>query len=119
MSISAYVISEYEDSCGFGWRKNKAKQSQYDRTEDCVLRTAKVNLKKQSQFVPGQNGATSYMKGDYDNIPVCRAQKTKPNKANLIVLRTECCVLRKEFEKTKPICQKVNWRKFLFERKIW
>jgi len=23
------------------------------------------DLKKQSQFVPGQNGATSYLKGDY------------------------------------------------------
>jgi hypothetical protein len=27
----------------------------------------KVDLKKQSQFVPGQNGATSCVKGDYDD----------------------------------------------------
>ena len=29
MSISAYVISKYEEFSGFEWRKNKAKQSQY------------------------------------------------------------------------------------------
>jgi hypothetical protein len=37
----------------------------------------KVDLKKQSQFVPGLNGATSCVKGDYDNIPLCGAQKNK------------------------------------------
>jgi hypothetical protein len=30
----------------------------------------KPNLKKQSQFVPGLIGATSYLKGGYDNIPL-------------------------------------------------
>jgi len=30
-------------------------------------------------------------------------EKTKPNKANLLVLSAAGCVLRKEFEKTKPI----------------
>jgi len=34
-------------------------------------------LKKQSQFVPNQNGATSYLKGNYDNIPLCGARKNK------------------------------------------
>ena len=38
-------------------------------------------LKKQSQFVPGQNGATSYLKGDYDNKPACEADENKANKA--------------------------------------
>ena len=34
-------------------------------------------LKKQSQFVPGQNGATSYLKGDYDNNPAFRVEENK------------------------------------------
>ena len=29
MSISAYGISKYENLHGFGWRKNKAKQTQF------------------------------------------------------------------------------------------
>ena len=39
----------------------------------------KGDLKKQSQFVPGQNGATSYLKGDYGNKP---AHGVEENKAN-------------------------------------
>ena len=35
------------------------------------------DLKKQSQFVPGLNGATSFEKGDYDKIPSCRTQENK------------------------------------------
>jgi len=35
------------------------------------------DLKKQSQFVPGLMGATSYAKGDYDEIPLCGAQENK------------------------------------------
>ena len=37
----------------------------------------KVDLKKQTQFVPGQNGATSFMKGDYVNIPAGRTEENK------------------------------------------
>jgi len=29
----------------------------------------KCDLKKQSQFAPAQDGAKSYVKGDYDNKP--------------------------------------------------
>jgi len=36
-----------------GARKNKAKLSQSYRSEFCVLRTAKGDLKKQSQFFVG------------------------------------------------------------------
>jgi hypothetical protein len=36
-------------------------------------------LKKQSQSVPGINGVTSFVKGDYDNIP---ADGDEENKAN-------------------------------------
>jgi hypothetical protein len=35
------------------------------------------DLKKQSQFVSGQNGATSYLKGDYDNKPAGEADENK------------------------------------------
>jgi hypothetical protein len=41
----------------------------------------KPKLKKQSQFVPGLNGATSYMKGDYDKIPLRGARKNKANQS--------------------------------------
>ena len=34
-------------------------------------------LKKQSQSEPGQNGVTSYVKGDYDNIPAGGADENK------------------------------------------
>ena len=37
----------------------------------------KGDLKKQSQSVPGQNGATSFVKGDYDNKPACEADENK------------------------------------------
>ena len=37
----------------------------------------KGDLKKQSQFVPGQNGATSFVKGDYDNKPAGGADENK------------------------------------------
>jgi len=41
-------------------------------------------LKKQSQYVPGENGANSLKKGDYDKVP---ASESEENKANFIVLR--------------------------------
>jgi len=43
------------------------------------MRIAKRNLKKQSQFVGGQNGTNSYMKRSYDNIQSCTTQKNKAN----------------------------------------
>jgi hypothetical protein len=33
---------------------------------------------KQSQFLNGQIGVTSYSKGEYEKFPLCGAQKTKP-----------------------------------------
>jgi hypothetical protein len=47
------------------------KQSQFIHSECCVLRTAEMELKKQSQFAAGQIGVKSYLKGDYDKIPLC------------------------------------------------
>jgi len=61
MNVSAYVISKYEGFCGFGRRKNKAKQSQTKRIENVECRMANpeflrwCNLKKQSQFGSGAN----------------------------------------------------------------
>jgi hypothetical protein len=37
-------------------------------------------MKKQSQFVPGLLGATSFMKGDYGKNPAAGNEKTKPIK---------------------------------------
>ena len=52
----------------------------------------KVDLKKQTQFVPGSMGATPYMKGDYDNMPACGIEEnkanSKPNKAELSQFQT-------------------------------
>jgi hypothetical protein len=53
------------------------KQSQFIRSEYCVLRSARTNLKKQSQFAAGQIGAYSYMKGTYGNKSACGARKNK------------------------------------------
>ncbi|HUT47602.1 MAG TPA: hypothetical protein VMX36_15070, partial [Sedimentisphaerales bacterium] len=39
----------------------------------------KGNLKKQSQFAPALMGATTYVKGDYENKPAGRAEENKPN----------------------------------------
>ena len=42
-------------------------------------------LKKQTNFVPGDIDAKSYMKGDYDNIPLCGAQQNKAKKTQILV----------------------------------
>jgi hypothetical protein len=47
------------------------------------------NLKKQSQFAPGQNDITSYEKGDYDIIPPCGAHKNKAKQSQLAGLWPE------------------------------
>ncbi|MBN2592021.1 MAG: hypothetical protein JXA81_00835, partial [Sedimentisphaerales bacterium] len=66
---------------------NLKKQSQYDRSASGVQRAARMELKKQSQSVSGQNSATSYLEGDYDKIPLRGVQE---NKANLS-LREQTC----------------------------
>ena len=44
-------------------------------------------LKKQSQFAGSQIGVNSYMKGKYGKIGICGARKTKPIKANFMILQ--------------------------------
>jgi len=57
---------------GFGTDFVKQKQTQSKPIYSfCVLRTAKRNLKKQSQFVGEQIGVNSYLKGYYGNITAC------------------------------------------------
>jgi hypothetical protein len=60
-----------------------------------------VHLKKQSQFAPGLIGATSYVKGDYDNKQASGAEKTKPilrlrSEQVLFVLSAAFCVIKIE-----------------------
>jgi hypothetical protein len=38
-------------------------------------------LKKQTQFAPERFGAKSYMKRDYDNVPVCGIEENKANQS--------------------------------------
>jgi hypothetical protein len=44
------------------------------------MRSAKWNLKKQTQFASGQVGVKSYLKEGYGNKPPGRADKNKPNR---------------------------------------
>jgi len=64
------------------------KQTQFTRAAYCVLRTAKGvprtakgNLKKQSQFASRQNGVKSYWKGIYGDNSPCGARKNKANQS--------------------------------------
>jgi hypothetical protein len=41
-------------------------------------------LKKQSQFVPGLSGATSYLKGIYDKTPPYGARKNKAKQIQFV-----------------------------------
>ena len=42
-----------------------------------------VNLKKQSQFAPVQNDATSFLKGDYDNTSARGVHENKANQSQI------------------------------------
>jgi len=50
MNVNIYIKGGYAEFYPLNAAKNKAKQSQLYRSTFCVLRTAKMNLKKQSQF---------------------------------------------------------------------
>jgi hypothetical protein len=41
-------------------------------------------LKKQTQFVQGQNAAMSYIKRDYDNILACETEENKANQSQFL-----------------------------------
>jgi hypothetical protein len=62
-----------------------AEQEQFEPSQslrdEAATRPAekKVDLKKQSQSVPGLNGAKSYLKGDYDKKVAGDADENKPN----------------------------------------
>ena len=57
------------------------KQGQYYRSVFRVLRIAKWNLKKQSQFEPVQIGVKCYLEEAYGNIPTKGARKNKANQS--------------------------------------
>jgi hypothetical protein len=64
-------------ACGF----EAATRTPLDKNSD---------LKKQSQFEPAIIGVTPYMKGDYDNIPPCSAQR-KQSQTNPIPFSPQHC----------------------------
>jgi len=41
-------------------------------------------LKKQTQFVPAQMSATSFVKGDYGNKPACGDEKNKAKQSQFL-----------------------------------
>jgi hypothetical protein len=59
---------------GFGWRKNKANLF---RSEFCVMRIAKRDLKKQSQFAGGQNDVKLVIVETYGDLCDWKLQKNK------------------------------------------
>jgi hypothetical protein len=69
-------------------RQKHIRQAEQQEAEQDLLRQGpnqseekNSNLKKQSQFVPGLNGATSYLEGDYEKIPPRGAEENKANQA--------------------------------------
>jgi hypothetical protein len=89
------------------------KQSQLYRSEFRVPRAAfseneyektkpisETSLKNKANFQKGRMCLSVYLKSDYVNNERIWRRK---NKANLFVLSSAFCELRKEFEKTNPI----------------
>jgi len=68
---------------GFGQQKNKPKQTQLPLAPS-TAGGLNTNLKKQSQFAPGLIGVKFYLKGDYDEKPVERAEKNKAKQSQLL-----------------------------------
>jgi len=73
---------DYEEFHALSRRKNKAKQSQFISVQCSAFGgqrqdEKKGDLKKQTQFATALIGATSFVKGDYDNKPACGDEKNK------------------------------------------
>jgi hypothetical protein len=62
-------------------------------------------LKKQSQLMPGFIGATSYLKGDYDKIPLCGAQENKAKQTQSNEISSLSKIGKK---KTRPLISRVR-----------
>ena len=56
--------------------ENKPNQTQF-MLAPSIAGGQETKLKKQSQFVPGLMSVTSYVKGDYDNMPVAGNDENK------------------------------------------
>jgi hypothetical protein len=79
-----------------------------------------ANLKKQSQCLNGQNGTMSVLIRSYRSFAAFwwfLSGEKQSQLYSFIVLRAACRGM--EFEKTKPILRGINWRKDLFERRLW
>ena len=72
------------------------------------MRTAKTNLKKQSQFAGEQIGVNSFLKGNYGKIPLCGAQENKAKQTQSQLARSTAVGLKKQFEKTNPIFERAK-----------
>ena len=78
---------DYEEFHALRRRKNKPNSKPIaglwpkilNETNRCQM--TEHDLKKQSQFVPGRICATSFVKGDYGNIPTPRVEKNKANQS--------------------------------------
>ena len=66
-------------------------------------REKNTDLKKQSQSGPGQNGATSFVKGDYDKIPAAGIKENKANQSQSLLAPRP--VLGVERKKSKELIQ--------------
>jgi hypothetical protein len=78
--------------------------------------STKYVLKKQSQFVPGLIGATSYLKGNYDKHPIWEARKNKANRrppaGNLCLRYSKHQTLNpKQFERVNLKKQTQFWKR--------
>ena len=76
-----FILSVVERTQGMliGNKHDLKKQSQFTRIACCVLRAAKWNLKKQSQFAVWQIDVKSYMKGYYEEFQALGRRKNKAN----------------------------------------
>ena len=57
--------------------------------------------------------------GDFDDFMRFWAAKNKPNSKPILFSPQILWGLKTLFEKTKPIFERLNWRKLLYERKLW
>ena len=91
--------------------KNKANLF---RIEYCVMRIAKSNLKKQTQFPKGQNAVKSILIMVYGDFDGPRLRKNKPNSKPNLFSPQMLWGLKNRFEKTKPICGVANECKLFY-----
>jgi len=83
-------------------------QRQQTTPEANVPAEKKCDLKKQTQFVPGEIDAKPFVEGDYDNLPV---NGDEENKANLSQLQDGGLASAFEFEEKQSQREQLNMQK--------